>query len=226
MKTSDQRPHNGWEMAYDFLNDIFAALVPGSFFFHTLFMAILFADRFIPGEFVEKLGVIFPLMVVALAYSFGAFFQRREIKLKDRVSAKHIYRKMPHSSGHSFAFANALPDAYLTKICRLLEYWWNLDEKPVALNNRNAEAKPGKTDQIETCIGDISEILTAYLEPSKSDMARSYAEYIVEKLLMLHYDNKDYIDSELSSVNGRIWKKERRTLKERVEEEVYLKGDC
>ncbi len=226
MKASGQRPHNGWEMAYDFLNDIFAALVPGSFFLsYFLFMAILFADRFHSlGEFVEKLGVIFPLMVVALAYSFGAFFQRREIKRNDRVSAKHIYRKMPHSSGHSFAFANALPDAYLTKICRLLEYWWNLDEKDAALNNMNAEAEPEKTGKINTRIESITKILEAYPDASKSNEAEKYAEYIVKKLLLFHCDNNDGIDSELSSVNDKIWKRERRTLKERVEEEVYLKG--
>lgn len=117
MTTTRLEGRTGWDAIHDFMNEIFATIIPGAFFL-SFFFAVYFiavpqgiVDRI--NDFSEDMGMISSIVIGALIYCFGAIFQRKEIKRLDRLSARYIYRTRPHDSGHSFAFADALTDQYM-----------------------------------------------------------------------------------------------------------------
>lgn len=117
MKNDENKVRNGWEALYDFLNEIFATMIPGGFFL-SFFFAIYFiaAPTEIVGRinvFSDNLGTISIIVIGSIAYCFGAVFQRKQIKKVDMLSARYLYRNSEHKSGHSLAFANALTRSYI-----------------------------------------------------------------------------------------------------------------
>lgn len=125
MRKESSGVRNGWEALYDFLNDIFATMIPGTFFlsFFVIFFVSVFDNEWTIKlyQFAQSMGLVFTAMIGAVAYCFGAIFQRQEIKKVDAQSARYLYCKTPHDSGHSFAFANALTSSYVQYIFVLLK---------------------------------------------------------------------------------------------------------
>jgi len=129
MESKGYMAKTGWEIFYDFLTEVFAILIPGAFFTSFLIFGLLICIGFRSGNATAGTptitgGVtsIIGLLTAALTYCFGAFFHRREIKVVDEASARHIYKKSKHTSGHSFAFANAISESYVRRFAFILQY--------------------------------------------------------------------------------------------------------
>ena len=117
-------PRTPWEVLYDFLDEIFAMMIPGAFFLSYFFCVVFIVvkDLEVVNSFAAHMSVALTLVVFSVAYCFGALFHRMEIKIIDTASARRSYRKMPHGSGHSFAFANALTNAYVIRVIRIIQF--------------------------------------------------------------------------------------------------------
>lgn len=223
MYIKEERPRTGWEALYDFLNDIFATLIPGGFFLsYFLFVVIILINSLgVTGDFIDKLGIVFALIVGALAYCFGAFFQRREIKIMDRKSARHIYHKMPHTSHHAFAFANALTDEYVTRLFRLAEFF-------IYINDLRS---PWSWDSMSTCNSSqsleqsVSQLLTPYVTAERDSQAIPVlCTYLLNKMLLVDDRANAEYDMMLEHIDDQIRRTTPFTLKESVEKILYHSG--
>lgn len=181
MKMETNSVRNGWEALYDFLNEIFATMIPGGFFL-SFFFAIYFivapqdiVDRI--NLFSENLNVISIIIIGSIAYCFGAVFQRKQIKKVDMLSARYLYRNSEHKSGHSLAFAHALTESYVDYVFTII---WSL--------RYNMEIVK---DEIVKCI--LSEIESLPKEEKnfykRTNSYKTLSGYVVSKYFVLDFDS-------------------------------------
>lgn len=232
-KSPQQAPRTGWEALYDFLNEIFAALIPGGFFISYFFCVafVLFNSLRIVNDFAANMSGLLTLIIAIVAYCFGALFQRREIKKVDSKSARHIYRKMPHSSGHTFAFANALTNEYITRLVRILQLHAILERQECCL----LEEKKEKSCKICTdCVlNRLILSLRAALpvfsgEEDSLSLTKEECFCILLRMLMLDSarphcvkTEREALEIKLKKLDARLCHKHPRTLKQIVEKAVW-----
>jgi hypothetical protein len=198
--------HSPWEMLYDFLIEIFATMIPGIFFlsFFIFLSLILLPDKLLEhiNNFARDLSLFMVLVFGSIAYCFGALFHRKEIKKIDRKSARHIYTKDPHGSGHSFAFANAITDNYIKRlVCILQVLALNEDgKKKVEIddldeNGKIQKDKYGTTKRIDLAIAvlkiskaDIKSVLRSHHLVHNLEQNKDLWQYAVDRLVYMIYE--------------------------------------
>jgi len=184
MESRGYMAKTGWEIFYDFLTEVFAILIPGAFFTSFFVFAVLICIGFgsgnasagtpaVSGSVTSTIG----LLIAALTYCFGALFHRREIKVVDEESARHIYKKGAHNSGHSFAFANAINENYVKRLVCILQYHLYLHKWNVTMPC-NAEIKWAKEEELnpgEELVHKLNEEIEKVLEKEikRVEMAKS-----------------------------------------------------
>lgn len=177
-------PRTPWEVLYDFLDEIFAMMIPGAFFLSYFFCVVFIVvqDLDVVNSFAAHMSVALTLVVFSVAYCFGALFHRMEIKKVDTASARRSYHKMPHGSGHSFAFANALTNAYLIRVIRIIQFHalLSLQKAGIVLNKEavlkpQAEVKP-ETQQKQTLLCDQPQTAQGFASPVEQPQANPSAQ--------------------------------------------------
>lgn len=103
--------HTGWDIIYDFLDEILASIMPGAYFvsYFVLWSAFFFKKSLFSGV-TEGAIPLFGLFAIVMCYCLGTVFRRSDMKKIDKKSAYSIYKAQTRTSG-SFAFAENLHTA-------------------------------------------------------------------------------------------------------------------
>lgn len=191
MSKEERHIHSPWEMLYDFLIEIFATMIPGIFFlsFFVFLALILLPNQILTdiNNFAKEMSLFMSLVFGSIAYCFGALFHRKEIKKVDRKSARHIFTKGPHDSGHSFAFANAITENYIRRLVCILQVL-AMNEDGTGMVEINGVKTDLAAAVLEKSKEDIRSVLKGHHLTHNIEKNERLWQYAVRRLVYMIYE--------------------------------------
>ena len=105
--------HTGWDIIYDFLDDILASIMPGAYFvsYFMLWSAFFFRKSLL-SLVSDGATLFFALFTLVICYCLGTIFRRSDMKKIDKKSAYSIYKAKAQDQSTTFhAFAEGMHGA-------------------------------------------------------------------------------------------------------------------